>query len=290
MEKRLLRKGLIMSSLRNLLVVLGISAALLIPVADAFARGGGGGGRGGGGMGGGGRGGGGMGGGGMGGGGMGGGGMGGGGMGGGGRGGMGGGMGGGTQVPRESATITQDRQDLATWTSTLTGATTAYSNAVRTFTDAFMKQPDYVAAQKDVDDANKELEAARLAVIAKLKASDPTYQAAMQKEAAAKKKLDQIRANGGNRDQIAAQAQLILDAGDAVSKLEADALAKDVKYQEVKKKLADAADKLKLQKDALAEAIKADTSLVALKQTVDDAKTKKDDAQKKLTQDLASGV
>jgi hypothetical protein len=277
-----------MAKLRSILAAIGISAVLLIPLAEAFARGGGGGGGGGrgGGMGGGGMGGGGMGGGGMGGGGMGGrgGGMGGGGMGGGGMGGRG------AQTPRESATITADRQDLATWTETLTGATTSYTNSVKTFTDAFMKQPDYVESQKAVDDANKELEEARLAVIKKLKEKDPTYQAAVKKESDERKKLDKIRANGGNRDQISTQSKVILDAGDAVSKLEAEALAKDVKYQEIKKKLADASDKLKAQKDALADAIKNDTNLASLKQTLDTAKTNKDNAQKKLTSDLAAGL
>jgi len=251
-----------MFKLRNLLMILGISAALLIPFADAYARGGGG--RGGGG-GGGGRGGG----------------------GGGGRGGGGGGGGGGGAAaqPQVNPVIAADRAQVTTNQSALNAANLSYTNAVTDFTTTFMKTPDYAAAQKGVDDATKELDAARAAVIAKLKANDTAYKAAVQKEADAKKKLDQIRANGGNRDAISAQAQAILDAGDAVTKIENDALAKDIPYQDAKKKLAAANDKLKAQKDALADAIKNDEKLTGLKTAVDTAKTALADSQTKLKAD-----
>ena len=185
--------------------------------------------------------------------------------------------------------ITADRQELSAATEALNTATTTYRTSVRTFTDDFTKKDDYAAAQKAFDDATKELEDARLAVIKKLKDSDPAYQAAVKKEADARKKLDQIRASGGSRDQISAQSQVILDAGNAVSKLEVNALAKDAKYQEIKKRQTDASEKLKMQKDALAEGIKSDEDLKSKKQAMDEAQTKKDDAQKKLNRDLSGG-
>jgi chromosome segregation ATPase len=239
-------------------MVLGIAAALFMSVDSSFGRGGG---RGGGGRGGGGGGG-------------------GGGMGGGGMGGRGG-----NQQPQVNPTIQADQEQVSTYSAALNAATNVYTTALSTFRTNYMKQPDYAAAQKAVDEANRELDAARSAVIAKLKASDPAYKAALQKESDARKKLDQIRANGGSRDQISDQSKLILDAGDVVSKLEAEALAKDTTYQDCKKKLADAVAALEAQKTAMNEAIAADPNLTTLKQTMDTAKTNLSDAQKKLAAD-----
>jgi hypothetical protein len=193
--------------------------------------------------------------------------------------------GGGMAQPQVNPVIAADRAQVATNQAAFNTANVTYTTAVTDFTTAFMKQPDYAAAQKGVDDATKELDAARAAVMAKLKANDAAYKAAVQKETDAKKKLDTIRANGGNRDQIATQSQAILDAGAAVVKIENDALAKDIPYQDAKKKLAAATDKLKTQKDALAEAIKTDEKLVGLKANIDTAKTALADAQTKLKAD-----
>ncbi len=262
-NERFFLKGSSMTKLRSALILLGVSAALLIPMSSAFARGGG---RGGGG---GGRGG-----------------------GGGGRGGGGGGGGGGgamQQAPQENPTITADRQQVKTDTATVNTASIAYTDAVKTFSADFMKQPEYADLQKAVDDANKALDAARTAVIDKLKASSPEYTAATTKEKDAKKKLDQINANGGNRDQRADQPQIILVEGDAVVKIENDALAKDTAYQDAKQKLDTAQAALKVEKDKLADAIKNDTTLAGLKQTRDTAQTALDADRKKLTTDLASG-
>ena len=115
-----------MPKFRSLLVVMGVSAALLLPVADAMARGGGG--RGGGGRGG---------------------------------GGMNGGRGGGTgnNQPQENPTITADRQQVTTFTTALNTATTDYNTSLLSFKTDYMKKPEYSDAQKAVDEANKELDA-----------------------------------------------------------------------------------------------------------------------------------
>jgi len=198
--------------------------------------------------------------------------------------------GGGNNQPRESATITADRTQITTYSSALNVATTEYNTKLTAFKTDFMKHDDYANAQKAVDQANKELDAARTVVITWLKANDPAYRAANQKETDSRKKLDQIRANGGNRDQISAQSQAILDAGDSVSKIEGDKLAKDIPYQEAKKKLADAVADLDKQKTAMNDAIAADDDLKTKKTALDTAKTNLDDANKKLRQDLASGA
>jgi hypothetical protein len=264
-----------MAKLRSTLIVLGVSAALLLPMSSVFARGGGrGGGGGGGGRGGGG------------------GGMGGGGRGGGGGGGGGNGGGGGAAAaaPTENPTITADRAQITSNTTALTTATNAYSKAETDFRVKYMKQPDYADAQKAVDDASKALDAARAVVIAKLKSTSSEYKAALAKDTELQKKLTQIRATGGNRDAISATSTDIMNNGDNESKIEKTALDADPGYQEAKKKLDEATATLNAQKDAMKQAIDADTTLAGLKTTKDAAQKQLTDSQAKLAQDrVASG-
>jgi hypothetical protein len=189
------------------------------------------------------------------------------------------------QAPPENPALAGDRALVSKCSAELGAANNAYTTAETSFKADFMKQPEYADAQKAVDDDTKALDSARTAVINKLKASSAPYKTAVQKEADAKKKLDQIRATGGNRDAIAAQSKVILDAGTAVSKIEDDTLAKDAPYQAAKTKLAADTATLKTQKDALAEAIKNDDNLKTLKAAIDTAKTALADANTKLRAD-----
>src|SRR4051794_22201069 len=251
-----------MATIRTSLLIACVTAAMLVPISDAFARGGrggGGGGRGGGG--GGGRGG----------------------------GGMGGGGGGGSQMPApppkpENPTITADKKEITTLQTALDKANKAYTDAVAKVTKEFQAQPDYVAAQKTVDDANKEVDAARDSCIANLK-TQPDYKAATAKETAARAKLDQLKANGASRDAVSAQSSEILKIGGESSKIEREALSKDSKYNDALKKLADARTALQSQKDVLAAQIKDDKDIAPLKATVDESTTKLADARTKLATD-----
>lgn len=238
-----------MTRSRNALIVAVLGAVMLAPVSSLMAGGRGGGGRG------------------------------------------GGGRGGGQQQPQqpqENPTITADRQQVATATTQLNTANVALNDAVRKFTEEFMKQPENGDLQKAVDEANKAVDAARAAVIEKLKKDSPEYKAATQKEKAAQDKLRQLNAGSPTSDQRQAQAKIIFEAGDAVVKIENEALAKDAAYQEAKQKLATAVAAINAAKEKLAEAAKADTNLVALKQTRDAAQTTLDEARKKLSTDMAT--
>jgi len=250
-----------MTKLRSAIILAGITTALVIASPDAFARGGGGRGGGGGGRGGGG----------------------------GGRGG-GGNMGGGqTQQPRqENPTITADRQQVTTLTVTYNKANVDYTDALKKFNDDFMKQPEYADAQKADDDATKALEAARNAVIERLKKDNPEYAAADKKWHAEQAKLSDMEKKAITSAQRQAQAKAINDVAIVVDKLEAEALSKDTAYQDAKKKLADANAVLKVEKDKMAEAAKADANLSNLKQAADTAKTNLTDAQKKFQTDSAT--
>ena len=250
-----------MATLRSTLITLGTCSLIALSGTNAFARGGGG--RGGGG-GGGGRGG----------------------------GGMGGGGGGGQQpapvIIQENPQITADRQQITTNEATLSTANTEYNKAVSAFQTDFRKHDDYVAARKALDDAQKALDAARTAVVTKLKTQDSTYQAAVTKVTASKKKLDQIRASGGSRDAISAQANVILGQDDAVAKLEQAGYDADQPCIDAKKALADAKVALDALDAKLADAVKTDDKLKALRDTKDAAQTALTDSRKKLQTDQAT--
>jgi hypothetical protein len=239
-EHRASLKGVMMVKFRSLLVVLGLAAMLLIPAADAYARGG----RGGGG---------------------------------GGRGGGGGGA-----PPPPPDPFAAQNKDVADATTAMKDAEAAYNKGALAFEADYKKTPDYAAAQKTMDDATAEVDAARTAAINKLKTGSVEYKAAVLKVTDARKKLDTIRANGGTREQISAQSKAIQDASDAVTKLETDAVTKDTRSQDAKKKLAEATDGLKVQKDKMTDAKKEDEKLKELQTAVDAAKTKVDDAKKAL--------
>ncbi len=201
----------------------------------------------------------------------------------------GGGMGGGTggrnnQQSQQNQTIAADKTQITTCQAALTAATNTYATELAKFNANYVKTTAFADAQKAVNDATKEVENARAVVIAKLKATSPEYRTAVQKETDAQKKLDAINASG-NRDQVFAQSKIKLDAGDAVSKLEAAALDKDEPYQAAKKKLAAASEALKAQRDALAAAVKADPGLTNLQTLIDTAKTDLDAAKAKLKAD-----
>jgi len=164
--------------------------------------------------------------------------------------------------------VAGQRQPLASVTKTGSSAAAAYAAALSEFTETFKQRPEFVAAQRAFDDTNLQVAAARTTVTAKLK-DDPQYIAALKAETDARNKLDQIRANNGDRDQIAAQAQRILDASSVPERLEAAALANDHVYQTALDKLAVAKAALKSQTDALAAAIAKDPDLALMKQAAD---------------------
>ena len=153
------------------------------------------------------------------------------------------------------------------------------------FSTDFRKQQDYIDAQKGVDDANRDLDAARAAMDKKLASSSGPYKAAKAKEAAADTKLQEIRDNGGSKDDIAEQATIKMNAGTDADNIEQAALDADIPYSEAKKKLADAAATKKALEDKLADAIKADDNISQLKDKMDTAKSALDDARTKLASD-----
>jgi hypothetical protein len=228
-----------------MMVVVGAGAAILLCATDAFAQRGGG--RGGG------------------------------------RGGAG--MGGQQQAPQANPAIATDRTAIDQATKDYNAADKAYSDALKKFTEEFQKQPDYADALKKLEDATKEYDAARDAVIGKLK-TNGAYKAAVQKEADAKTKLDKMRAANATRTEVSDQSMAIMKAGDDVSKLEADALAKDDRFIAAKKAVVDAKAAVDAEKVLLTDAVKADANLTTLATARDDAKTKLDDARKKLQTDL----
>ena len=77
----------------------------------------------------------------------------------------------------------------------------------------------------------------------------------------------------------------VMAEGNAVSKMESDALANDTAYNDAKKKLADATAALKVQKDKFAEALKGETNLTTLKDAKTTADTALTEARKKLAAD-----
>jgi len=250
-----------MATVRSVAMAVAVSAAMLVVTGDAFARGGRGGGGGGRGGGGGGRG-----------------------------GGGGGGMGGSSgqqmqpQQSQENPTITADKKDLSTLRTAQEKAQREYNDALVKFEKEYEKSPEYADAQKGLEEATKGVNAARDALIEKLKAQ-PDYKAALAKESDAKKKLDTMRNNGASRDQISSQSKVILDAGDAVGKMEKKATDSDAAYADAMKKVAEAKAALQVQKDAMAAKGKEDDALSKLKATVDDGTAKIAAAQKKLEDD-----
>lgn len=184
--------------------------------------------------------------------------------------------------PKVNTALNADRAQVSADEMALNTATNTYATDMTAFTTEYLKKPEYVVAQQAVDDASAALEAARLAALAQLKTSSPEYTVAVLKEADAQKKLDQMRDKGAASDQISTQAQVILDAGDAASKMEAAALDKDAHYQDCKTKLATASDALNKLKDAMRDAMAADPALSKDKSAVDTAKTNLTAAQTKL--------
>ena len=204
---------------------------------------------------------------------------------------MGGGGGGQQQAPQpqpENPTIKADRDQVSTNQAALTTANTAYTKAVSAFMTEYKKKDEYVAARKALEQAQKDLDAARGDVLAKLKTSNADYQSAVAKETAAKKKLDSIRASGGTRDAISAQSDVILKAGDVVAKVEGAAYDADATCVDDRKKLADAKAAVDELDAKMAEAVKADENLISLKTTKDAAQTALDDSKKKLSTDVAT--
>ncbi len=161
-----------MLKLRSTLVLAALSAALLLPFTDAYARGGGGRGGGGGGRGGG-----------------------------GGGGGRGGGGGGGARGGQNNQAIQADQTQITTLNTQINTLTTQINNDTSKITADFVKQQDYIDAQKLIDSDSADVARARDAVIDKLK-DQPDYKSASTKEKDGQKKVDQLRANGGSKDAI----------------------------------------------------------------------------------------
>jgi hypothetical protein len=133
------------------------------------------------------------------------------------------------------------------------------------------------------------LEAARLAVMAKLKVK-AEYKALLTQETAAAAKLQQLRDNGASKDAILVQSKKKLELGGAASKMEREAMEADPTYVEAKKKLADATALLKDQKDKNLAAINSDANIMTLRQSQTDTNAKLADAQYKLKVDYASAA
>lgn len=240
-----------MNSVRSCLVVVAFIALLLVPMEAAYAQRGGRGGRGGGG---------------------------------------GGGGGGGAPPrpdPNTNPQVIADRAEISALQTEMTRISRQIDVATQALTAEFEKTPEHLDAKKKLDAANAEMAAARAEVVKALKAK-PDYKAALEREAGAKAKLEQLRARNAARDLIAAQSQEILTAGGVVSKLEREAVAIDAHCIAAQKSQSEALAAMKLQKDALAEKNKSNPELTELRNRLAETRTKLAEANKKLTQDFAA--
>ena len=102
--------------------------------------------------------------------------------------------------------------------------------------DQFDVKPEYVKAKADLTTAQAAYTAAHKAVIDNLQ-SDPIYQAAVAAHSAAHDEVKNAQADGVTGQEMMDKAEAELNAGQAVTKLEIDALANDPTLKEAKTNL-----------------------------------------------------
>ncbi|MFI5382509.1 MAG: hypothetical protein ACHRHE_24730, partial [Tepidisphaerales bacterium] len=147
--------------------------------------------------------------------------------------------------------------------------------------EGFESGAEWQAASAAQKQAQADVDAARKRVI------DAVHDSAAYKQAQVTKKtadaeLAQLKADNVGTDDLTQGATKAMNAGAALSKMEAEALAGDAKFIEAKKRLLDANAKLAVLGKQVDELVKADPAWQSARKEVDAAEVVKAQADKEL--------
>ncbi|HEX4793656.1 MAG TPA: hypothetical protein VH370_07695 [Humisphaera sp.] len=138
---------------------------------------------------------------------------------------------------------------------------------------AFEGTSEWTDATTALKDAQAKFESLTKPIIEALQ-TKPAYMAAVAKKKAAEEKRDKLRNDpSATPDQITKAASEVLADGNAVSKMERDALAADPSIAEAKTAIATANSKIVELKKTEADQLKSDKDVAAAQKQIDDDQT-----------------
>jgi chromosome segregation ATPase len=205
-------------------------------------------------------------------------------------GGKGGGKGGQTAQP---ATPSPQQVQLATDQAALTTAQSDYTKALEALTTAtnklrlaFEQTSDWIAAKKQLTDAQGAMTDARKPVLAEL-AGNSEYATALDARNKAQADLDAVRSNpqDATPEALTPLAAALMEANSKVSKLENDALNANPNYTAAKDSVASAQAAVNALKTKFQESLASDADWKAAKDASDAAHQTLVDAQAKVAAD-----
>lgn len=145
----------------------------------------------------------------------------------------------------------------------------------------FEKQPEWQDAQAAQQQAQSEYDSARQAVLSKVYET-PQYKEMLDKKFAAETELQNLTAGSDvPPEKLQAASTAVLNATNAIRKMEDDALSADSTVVEAKQKLSDADGKLNDLKKKFKESLELNPRYLTQSDRVEDAKFKLADARQK---------